>query len=251
MNWKVFLASAAGRYHLAANAPCQDAGHYAVVDGVLIGVVCDGAGSAAEAQAGSQFFARTVAERLAASIKAREFAQAGEADYREYLAPTIGAARAELGEIAAARRLTLRDFASTLVGCIVSRSGGCFFHVGDGFAIHQNDAGDSILSQPENGEYADETYFVTNEDWHEHLRITSVPEILPGAVIGLMTDGTAPFAVNREKTGFFRPFLNPVVNYLRNAAEQDGSQALLGLLSSEKTLEITSDDKTLLLALAG
>jgi hypothetical protein len=69
-------------------------------------------------------------------------------------------------------------------------------------------------------------------------------------VIGLMSDGTSPFAVNRPRTGFYRPFIDPVVKFLSNATEENGSQALKNLLADEKTFEITSDDKTLLLALA-
>ena len=60
MKWKVFFASATGKYHLDRNDPCQDAGHYAVIDDVLIGVVCDGAGSSSNGQSGSEFFADTL-----------------------------------------------------------------------------------------------------------------------------------------------------------------------------------------------
>ena len=250
MKWKVFFASATGKYHLDGNAPCQDFGHYVVADDVLIGVVCDGAGSAREGQAGAEFFAHRVIELLTDSVKSGKFAEFSEADYSAFVAEVVGAARAELEETALARDLTPRDFACTLVGCIASRDGGCFFHIGDGFAIYMKDDGDSVLSRPENGEHADETYFVTDGAWREHLRVTAIAEIRQGGLIGLMTDGTSPFAVNRPKTGFYRPFIDPVVNFLRNATEEYGSEALKNVLADEKTYQITPDDKTLLLALA-
>ena len=65
-----------------------------------------------------------------------------------------------------------------------------------------------------------------------------------------MSDGASPFAVNRPRTGFYRPFIDPVVNFLRDATEYNGNQALKNLLDNERTFEITSDDKTLLLAFA-
>lgn len=250
MMWKVFFASATGKHHLASDAPCQDSGHYQVVDDVLVGMVCDGAGSASEGQAGAEYFSQEVGRLIAESVKAGQFPKGTQADYRAYLTDIILAARSRLNETAVARELTLRDFACTLVGCVTSRAGGCFFHIGDGFAIYMKEDGESVLSLPENGEHSDETYFVTDEGWSEHLRVTALPEISHGGIIGLMSDGTSPFAVNRPRTGFFRPFIDPVVKFLRNATEENGSLALKNVLADEKTFEITSDDKTLLLALA-
>lgn len=254
MQWNVFLASVTGAYHLTNNQPCQDAGHYVVEGDVLIGVVCDGAGSAAEGRAGSQFFAERITALAAAAfgpsaIAARSETALAEVDWHKAIAAIVDQARSELAATAASQERSLRDFASTLVGCISSPAGGCFFHIGDGFAIHLRHTGESVLSRPENGEYADETYFVTDEHWQEHLRVTPLPGVEHGCVIGLMSDGTSPFAVDGAKTGFFRPFFDPVVKFLREATEQNGTQALQNLLADEKTHRITADDKTLLLAL--
>jgi hypothetical protein len=250
MKWKVFFASATGKYHLSSNAPCQDSGHYAVVDDILIGVVCDGAGSASEGQFGAEFFSNKVTELVSESVRSGRFTQETQPDFRDYLSEIIQSVRSQLDEIAVSRQLALRDFACTLVGCITSQQGGCFFHIGDGFAIYMRDDGDSVLSHPENGEYTDQTYFVTDDSWNEHLRVTPLSEINQGGLVGLMSDGASPFAVNRPRTGFYRPFIDPVVAFLRNASEHNGSQALKQVLEDEKTYEITPDDKTLLLALA-
>ena len=105
-----------------------------------------------------------------------------------------------------------------------------------------------MLSRPENGEYADETYFVTDENWTDHLRLTPLAAPGRGCVIGLMSDGTAPFAVDRERSGFFRPFIDPVAAFLREATAANGNEALRNLLESPRASAISSDDKTLLLA---
>jgi hypothetical protein len=248
MKWKVFRACATGKYHLANDEPCQDAAHHTVLDDVFIGAVCDGAGSAARGQHGAEFFSKRVIELISEAVRAGDFTVA--ADFGAFLAPHIERARGELNEVATAQELTLRDYACTFVGCITSRSGGCFFHIGDGFGVYMQEGGESVLSQPENGEFSDETYFATDDYWREHLRITPLPAINQG-VIGLMSDGAMPFAINRAKSGFYPPFIDPVVNFLRNASEPTGNAALLNVLSSEKTCEITPDDKTLLLAIAG
>jgi hypothetical protein len=250
MTWKVFLASATGKHHLDADTPCQDAAHHAQVDDTFIGVVCDGAGSAAQGRQGAEFLARTVTEALAAALRGGCPARDLSSGDGSRLRAIVGAARDALEQLAQAQQGRLRDYASTLVGCIGAPDSGCFFHIGDGFAVHRTEAGASVLSQPENGEYSDETYFVTDTNWQEHLRVTQLPASPCGSLVGLMSDGTSPFAIDRARTGFYGPFIDPVLRYLREAGEPDGNRALHEVLASERTFAITGDDKTLLLALA-
>ena len=63
-----------------------------------------------------------------------------------------------------------------------------------------------------------------------------------------MSDGTAPFAVNRARSGFFRPFIDPIASFLHAATASNGNEALRVLLESPRACEISADDKTLLLA---
>jgi hypothetical protein len=251
VKWKVFAASAIGSQHRDAGAPCQDFAHWVVTEGVLVGIVCDGAGSAIEGHLGSEFLARTLAAQLSGSIATGGGQPRGDAPaLRGQLLCAVERARALLGEMGVARGSTLRDLACTLVGCIVAADGGCFFHIGDGFAIGMAEDGGTVLSRPENGEYSDETYFVSEENWKEHFRVTPIGAVGRGALIGLMSDGAAPFVVDRARTGFYRPFIDPVKAFLAGAGEGDGCRALQALLGDERTHAITSDDKTLLLAIA-
>lgn len=249
MKWQVFLATATGKHHLDSNALCQDTVRCVQVDDVLIAVVCDGAGSAKEGGAGAEFFANQVTEHIAAAIQSGELNQDGIAHCRDFLMRLIQLAREELETVAQERELELMDFACTLLGCIASKEGGVFFHIGDGFGIYQKHDGQSIVSPPENGEYSYETYFVTETIWQAHLRLTPLPSLNPGELIALMSDGPAPFAINREHTGFYRPFIDPVIQFLSDATEEAGNEALHHLLASEKTHSITTDDKTMMLAI--
>lgn len=247
MKWRVFYGSATGTYHLNAGESCQDAGHHAVVDGTLVGAVCDGAGSAKQGHAGADFLARELVGLIGEAVAKPSFAWE---DPTEFLAEAIDGARAQLAELARARELVLRDFASTLVGCICGPRGGCLFHVGDGFAVALDRDGGTRLSPPENGEYSDQTFFVTDESWRDHLRVTRLAGTQGIGLIGLMSDGAATFAINRERSGFYRPFIDPVASYLAGVTDQDGNFALQNLLESAKSASITPDDRTLLLAIA-
>ncbi len=261
MNWRVFLASATGKRHLEEGTSCQDYGCYGLSRGLFVGVVCDGAGSAPESRKGAEFVARKLVAYLPDAL-AGEF-QVSESDVdasRARLETALERVRLELagqqgilldGENDQVGDVSLRDYACTVVGCVSSDRGGFFFHIGDGFAVHRNGAGPSTISFPENGEYSNETYFVTDKDWRDHLRLTPFVNGEGGSLVGLMTDGSSPFVIDRDRTGFYKPFIDPVVDYLRTASETDGSNALQNLLESERTYEITSDDKTLLLAFVG
>jgi hypothetical protein len=122
------------------------------------------------------------------------------------------------------------------------------FHIGDGFGVAEFDGLLPVISLPENGEYANETYFVTATDWPDRLRFMPLAAAQSGCV-ALMSDGAGPFVVNRERTGLFAPFIKPVTQYLSGVSQEEGNQALRDTLADERTYAITGDDKTLLIAL--
>lgn len=250
MGWRVVAASATGRSHLDRHQPCQDAFASTCVDAVLVAAVCDGAGSASHSDAGAQLVASQVVAALAAHPQfARAPAELGVESVRRLVEDAILQAREQLAVTAAARRLRLADFACTLVGAMADARGGWLFHVGDGVAVCEfSDAAlPSAVSQPANGEYANETWFVTGGNWRDQVRLTRFEG--PVQALVLMSDGAQPFAMSREGTTLFQPFFAPVLRYLRGVDAEHGSQALGATLADPRTDHITGDDKTLLIAL--
>jgi hypothetical protein len=124
-----------------------------------------------------------------------------------------------------------------------------FLHLGDGHAFCTHGDGSVSASHPENGEYSDETYFLSDPQWSAHLRLLrfAAPEGI--REIGLLSDGAAPFAVNRSRDAFYRPFMDPVTDYLRGCSPESGNAALAQLLGREQAQAISGDDKSLVLAL--
>jgi len=248
MPWQTFAASAIGKYHIDNNIPCQDDFAFRVVGDVLIGVVCDGAGSSAHSEIGAKECSRSVLDSIEMNLGEGESTRLETVCGRDNLEGAVDVARNRLQSMADEKGFAFKDLSCTLVGCIASSRGGCFFHIGDGFCIAEFDGQTPIVSLPENGEYANETYFVTATDWAARLRITPLPEARYGRV-ALMSDGAAPFVVSRERTGFFGPFIDPVASYLSGVTQEDGNKALGDTLADERTYAITGDDKTLLIAL--
>ena len=247
MSWRVFAAAAIGKSHIDASIPCQDAFAHAVVDGTLVAVVCDGAGSHAMSHEG----AAMVSARVVNDLSRRVGGDGGAADiegFRAIMVDAVASARGALEARASAENTAFADYSCTLVGLLAHADGGFFFHIGDGLgAARGADAADCALSLPENGEYANETYFVTGEAWQEHLRVTQVPHAIACAV--LMSDGAMPFVMAKGNGALYAPFMDPVERFLSTASEDEGSAALLGTLADPRTYRITSDDKTLLIAL--
>ncbi|WP_164073203.1 PP2C family serine/threonine-protein phosphatase [Stenotrophomonas maltophilia] len=244
-------ASATGRSHVDRGQPCQDA-HAAVCNGALLAaVVCDGAGSASHSDVGAQHVSRSVAAAVAAAPALGHAPLAVPVDVlRPIIETAIDDARGELALLAAGRGLRLSDHACTLVGVVADARGGWFFHVGDGVAACAfNDESADAVSLPANGEYANETWFVTGANWRQQLRLTRFEG--PVQALVLMSDGVQPFAMTRRGDTLFQPFFAPVLRYLSAVDDVHGSQALHATLSDPRTDGITGDDKTLLIALPG
>jgi len=250
MTWRVFAAAAIGKSHIDGGTPCQDAFAREVVGDTLVAAVCDGAGSQPLSHVGSEALSRVVVRELAARVAKGEALPGMDAEaFHGVLSDIIASAREQLASEALEAGLLLGCYAATLVGVVATGSGGYLFHIGDGqgAAQPQLETEAEILSMPENGEYANETYFFSGDEWREHLRITPIG--LPIRTVALMSDGAAPFAMTKGNTALYRPFIDPVEKYLATASEADGCAALASTLEDPRTYRITGDDKTLLLAL--
>ncbi len=161
----------------------------------------------------------------------------------------IALLRERLALTAARDQGTLEDYHATIVGTVAGPSGGIFFHIGDGAAVALAPTASAapVLSRPENGEFSETTFFLTQSQWEEHLRITTFgPE---HDVLLMMTDGVTPFALTRDGAGPFAPFVEPLTKYLRENSRPEGEAALAATLSKEEVRRITGDDKTLVWAM--
>jgi hypothetical protein len=249
MAWRVFAAAAVGSGHLEAGLPCQDAFAHARAGEVLAAAVCDGAGSASHSQVGSARFAQALVTALAARVEAGEdLCGADPAPLADAAQLAVSAERSALRALADEQGLELNAFAATLVAALLGPDGGWFLHVGDGVGVAEDADGATLaLSLPENGEYANETWFLTGEEWNGHLRLTAIPAGV--ATLALMSDGAAPFVMAKGNDALFRPFVDPVVRFLASGDEDAGSAGLAATLGDARTHAITGDDKTLLVAL--
>jgi Protein phosphatase 2C len=98
------------------------------------------------------------------------------------------------------------------------------------------------------GEYANETHFVTDSDWSQHLNVLRLPA--DHDVVLLMTDGAMDVAIVRGEV--FPHFLPVVAEQLLKTGQRAEREAMLETwLADPLTHRVTGDDKTLLLILRG
>ncbi|MDR6775692.1 PP2C family serine/threonine-protein phosphatase [Azospirillum sp. BE72] len=244
--WRVVGASVVGPSHVHAGLPNQDAYAFEVVDGALIVVVCDGAGSAASAEVGAGLMVRALLDNL------RGVSSTASAPLAVWVTAAVRDARQCLEEAAVRAGLPLSDYHTTVVAAVLLPQGdGFVLHIGDGAAVASASLAEdgtanwngASVSAPENGEYANETFFVTQSCWADHLRITPLRGVTS---ILLMTDGAASFALHADgspKVGF----CEAVDRHLRRVHHADGAKALAASLASEKATH-NPDDKTLVWA---
>jgi hypothetical protein len=253
--WITAASSVRGKGHEQTGTPCQDASLVlASADGEWVALVAsDGAGSAEYAEVGSSTVTKHFADALIRLAPALANRNPGEWIIDAVLASIIDI-RDELRT--AARSDSLKAYHCTLVACLIGPTGGFSIHIGDGSifgGIAENETSTTIdlsrrifISAPQNGEYANETVFITEREWIKNLRIQPIPK-LDWVMLG--TDGGMALAMNNDtvpKTGFVAPVLSEVI---RSANLGSSSDTLRDILSDKQADRLTNDDKTLVIAI--
>lgn len=237
--WRWIGASATGRSHIADDRGCDDALGALAVHDVAVGVVADGAGSAALAGAGSRAATRAaLAGGLALVLDPERTGKPSRDDIIELVAGVRDEVVREAERLDAAPRM----LATTMTLAVVHPGWVAVAQVGDGVAVIQRPGGDvRAVASATRGEYLNETTFLTDERWIDEL----AHEVVPAAdVTGLVltTDGLEMVALeNRRQVVPFAPFFAALLGRARTGLTSGAVQRYLVGVDDR-----TGDDKTLL-----
>lgn len=216
MDYKASYATCTGRHHSAAGLPCQDKIALVRGMGTLCAALADGAGSRMDSDLGAD-----CVTRCAAGLLAGEFDRlwALGDDLAGYLTDACIQTLAHLEPPIYEMACTLLFFAGHEDGRYLSG------HLGDGLQILVKEGETSVFSPPENGEYQNETFFITALDAPEHLRVRRGRLESEGALL-LMSDGMGE-ALYQHSTGRPAPACATIVGWLQeNGDEETISRAL-------------------------
>ncbi len=242
MKWRLLAGREQGTSHLSDNTPCEDYFVAEVINDTLWVFVADGAGSAVCGGQGAEI----ACETAMALVKSQSIETADE----QWANDCVSAIQNALTDEAEQSNNSLRDYACTFLGLVVSEDKTLCFQIGDGAIIVDVGEGLEVPIQPMQGEYANMTHFVSEEKALDNLIIRSFD--CSSQKIAVMTDGLQRLALNlAENTahaGFFSPFFQALQTapVSQNAALQT---ALENFLNSEAVNARTDDDKTLVLGI--
>ncbi len=245
--WRLLAASQRGRAHVSRNQPNQDAWLAASrLDGGLVLAAADGAGSARHSQIGSRIAVATVVNTLTGSQVPTDADGA-----RSLVIHALKTARRVLGAEARRRGHSVRDYASTLLMCLVTEKAVTALQLGDGALVVHDGTALTRLARPPTARFAGETVFLTSPEALDAVRIDCIPaDGVTG--IALLTDGLEPVATSLGNGDPFEPFFAPLFAFAEGAADDalqaSRSASLQGLLASDRVTSRTHDDTTLLLA---
>lgn len=243
--WRFASARAIGTSHLKTNLPCQDQIACEVLPrGVVAAAVADGAGSAARAEQGAEIAVDTVIMHIKRSI------EKNRSDFSTLLWEAAVAARDAIMAKAREEEFEPKDYASTLMAVVLSPDGGGALQIGDGvIVVSEGQREWSWVFWPQRGEYANTTYFLTDEDALERIKIESLPHIITD--IALMSDGLEPLALHYASMTVHNPFFNGMFHALHisggSAEVSTISTSLEQFLSSERVRSRVDDDLSLIL----
>ena len=141
---------------------------------VLIAAVSDGAGTAKRSEAGSSLAVARFLQDFGAAVAADPSLTSID---RLFADEWLDSVRNEIAQLAAEEGNQRQDYACTLLGAVVGRSGAVYVQIGDGAIVV---AGEEVgeynwIFWPQHGEYANSTNFLTQEQTAETLLFETGP----------------------------------------------------------------------------
>jgi len=244
--WQVVGAAAAGTSHESLGMLCQDALAYLAAEQSLIVALSDGAGTAEHSQYGAQIAVDSALNSLSAALD--EGIPVEQADWQEMLCTAVTAARSALACLAEIEEQSLRDYAATLNLVVATADRLAVAQLGDGAVVAGESPEDLFLvNRAQRGEYANETYFLTQDDALEQLQVSVVEKEIN--MLAVMSDGLTRLAIKLPAQEPHLPFFQPLFAFAAQAHDEDqAARHLLDFLNSERVCARTDDDKSLVLA---
>ncbi len=244
--WRIVAAKAVGSAHQRLGLPCQDAFEARLLPGgVLLAALADGAGTARRSEQGANWAVSEAMRSMVKSLTGKsslDLAQPGKVLQNAFSASRLGVEMLASGDCEPPG-----DFAATL-SCVIAFHGAVWVgQVGDG-AVVLRDAGGCWHNaiEPQRGEYAGETTFITQPGALEPVEIQAW--VMPLTAVAVMSDGLSRLAFDLPSSTPHAPFFEPIYQFACQSAPEEGSARLAEFLESDRVRSRTDDDKSLIVA---
>lgn len=217
--WKIVSHKEKGLSHQKNNLPCQDRTYNLSKNEVCVISLADGAGSCKHSELGASAVTKKVCEILC--------------DEFDYLY--------NLDEISVAKKImsncildikdrfdnissNIKDFSSTLLFVAVKKDKYIIGHIGDGVIGCRYNNKLDVISYPQNGEYINSTYFITNTNDVDKFNIFKGDMKDIDSFI-LMSDGISESLYNKNTQNLSNA-TNTIIDWLDNNSTKKIEKAL-------------------------
>lgn len=246
-NWNIIGVSVQGTSHQKSKTPCQDAHGYIVLpNGTILVAIADGAGSAERSDEGSQCAVTSAITSMKIALGDKYPEE--KTEWQRLMTDVFRDARQSIVQLSETENIPLRDLATTLSCAVVSDKWLTVGQIGDGIVVAQGE-NEKLFSatQPQKGEYASETFFLTMDEILKRVEIHVYSQSVQ--TLALMTDGIIRLATDVSNNEPFLPFFKPLLRLVAQLDDETEAQKQLKkFLASDRVCARTDDDKTLVLA---
>lgn len=236
IHWKIASSFIIGKGHVSNGTNCQDRTFKLVKKhrtGTFYGLsLADGAGSCLHSDIGAEL----TTNKILFFLKSKFSFLYNKKNIDKYIIKFL---EEELDNIAKDKNIGFKDLSSTLLFVAIKNDKFIIGHIGDGVIGMLNESDEVVtISQPENGEFANSTYFTTSIKYQDRLRIIK-GTIKDSLGFILMSDGTEE-SLYDKKNKVLIPSNGSIINWLKDNKEYDVEKALYSNLDeviSKKTID--------------
>jgi hypothetical protein len=242
--WRAIGASVLGASHSATQMRCQDYNSFVTVGtgetATLIIAVADGAGTAPSSYHGAKTAVDTSIRRITESLQSRSAIDC------DFLRRIFRETRDDVLRVADEYQHPSRDYACTLLIAVANESTTVVGQLGDG-AIVLDDGELRAATWPQQGEYANATHFLVQDDALDKVVLA---QFSASRRIAVFSDGLQNVALRYDDQTPHEPFFAPFFSYLETSTKSDTTilNEMIAFLESKGLSSRTDDDKTLVLA---
>lgn len=233
--WKTADYAGTGRGHLEADVPCQDKVRTYRNGEVTVITLADGAGSAQLSHYGAEAVLDCVSQELGDHFE-EYFEEPDASVVRSRLFTKVLKA---LEETQNKLQCELKDLSSTLLMAAVSGSRYFIAHIGDGVIGYLVDEEIKVATGPDNGEFANVTFFTTTPSSVTRMRIIKGTDDRIGGFV-LMSDGTEN-ALYNKRTGELSQGIKRIMHMTLLCPEK-AMRRLLSETFETTVMNLTRDD---------
>ena len=191
--WKTLNYEVIGKSHIKAKKVCQDKTFTYKDNNVIVSALADGAGSYEFSDVGAIIACKSISKFIGDNFD--ELINISNAN--EVITRIVNHVVADIENKAEEMHCEKEKLSSTLLCVAIKNEDVMVFHVGDGLIAGLKNGELKTLTMPDNGEFANATYFITSPRAYEKARL------LKGKTTGfqgfaLMSDGSSASLYNKK-----------------------------------------------------